>query len=75
MFAALGELEVIVHPGTSEHHPIESLMILESCQHDQVEGRAIHAFRPGNIADRPGDSELCLHPLIMSVVGLVFFNI
>lgn len=47
MFAAVGELEVIVHTGTSEHDSVEPLMILKSRQHGQVESSAVHALGTG----------------------------
>lgn len=36
MFAAMGKLKMIVHAGTSKHHPVEFLMILKSGEHGQT---------------------------------------
>lgn len=44
MIAALGEFEMIVPAGTPKHDAVESLMILEFCQDNEVERCTIHAF-------------------------------
>ncbi|WP_245643865.1 hypothetical protein [Paraburkholderia oxyphila] len=57
----MGELEVIVHSGTSEHHAVESMMILKPCQHGQIEPCAVHALSTCKIANGLGDSKMRLH--------------
>jgi len=61
MFAATGELKMVVHAGTSKHHSVEPLMVLKPCEHGQVKPRAIHAFGTDKIANGPSDSEMHLH--------------
>jgi hypothetical protein len=66
MFMALRELEVIVHAGASEHHAVEPLMVLKSCQDNEVERCAIDALCLRKVADRSGDSKMCLHRALLS---------
>ncbi len=61
MFAAMGELKMIVHAWTSKHHSVEALMVLKPREHGQVKPYAIHAFGTDKIANGPSDSKMHLH--------------